>query len=210
MAWFGTRTYVGAQWSIMRAADLSMSWTEISAANPFPGTVAVAMAFRRVNGTFDPRFFLAQTVGPNAQAKFLVRDLTIPNAVSGWFLLTSTPTPVVPAATIFWAQSGNGIETTEVPIQQLAADGFPLGDAAAAPPPPVPPASFSHPPATQAWAHALFGEERSQAVLELFERVESAAAQGAPVESSRIAEGVLVDDEVDEFRHRFPELRKQA
>jgi hypothetical protein len=210
MAWFGTRTYVGAQWSIARSTDGSMTWTEIAAANPFPGTVAVATAFRRANGTFDPRFFFAQTVGPFAQARFLVRDLTIPNSFFGWFSLTSTPTPVVPAATIFWGQSTGGVETIEVPIQQLAADGFPVGDAAAAPPPPAPPASFSHPPATQAWAHALFGEERSQAVLELFERVESAAAQGAPIESSRIAEGVLVDDEVDEFRRRFPELRKQA
>jgi hypothetical protein len=153
----------------------------------------------------------AQTLGGLGQAKFLVRDLTLPNSTSGWFVLTSSPTPVVPAAAIFWARDANHVSVIDVPIQQFAADGFPLGDAAAQPPPPPPPpppaplAKISRPPSTEQWAHAMFGEEHSQAVLEVFERAESAAGEGAPLEPSTFVEGVLVDDEADEFRRRFQE-----
>jgi len=211
VAWFGTRVYIGAQWTVMRSPDGSMTWTEITAANPFPGTVAVAMSFRRANGSLDGRFFATRTVGGLAQASFLVRDLTVPNSTSGWFFLTSSPSPVVPAANIFWARDADHVSVIHVPIQQLAADGFPLGDAAAKPPPPPPPpppaplASISRPPSTQLWADALFGKDRSQGVLELFERAESAAGEGRPLEPSTFAEGVLVDDEAEEFRRRFRE-----
>jgi hypothetical protein len=200
----------------MRATDGSMTWTEITVANPFPGTAALAMSFRRGNGTLDPRFFAAQTVGGFAQAFFLVRDITTPppNSTSGWFVLTSTPTPVVPAANIYWWRGSSAVNVIHVPIQQLAADGFPLGDAAAAPPPPPPPpgtplppppplAQISRPPSAEAWADAMFGAERSQAVLDLFRRAESAAGEGAALEPTTFAEGVLVDDEADEFRRRF-------
>ena len=57
MAWFGTRTYVGASWTVMRQADFSLTWTEITATNPFPSTVALALLLRNASGAFDPRFF---------------------------------------------------------------------------------------------------------------------------------------------------------
>ena len=44
MAWFGTRTYVGASWTVMAVADGSMTWTEITASNPFPNTIALALS----------------------------------------------------------------------------------------------------------------------------------------------------------------------
>ncbi|HEX4733512.1 MAG TPA: hypothetical protein VH247_03785 [Thermoleophilaceae bacterium] len=211
MAWFGTRTYVGAQWTTMRAPDGSMTWTEITAANPFPGTATLGLSFRRANGVFDGRFFATRTLGGLTQANFLVRDLTLPNSFTGWFLLTSFPTPVVPAANIFWARNANDVAAIHVPIQQLAADGFPLGDAAAAPPPPAPPpapapiASISRPPATEQWAHAMFGDEHAQTVLELLKRAESAAQEGTELEPTTVVKGVLVDDEAEEFRRRFSE-----
>jgi hypothetical protein len=195
----------------MRATGGAMTWTEITAANPFPGTVALGLSFRRADGTFDARFFAVRTLAGLGQARFLVRDLTIPNSVSGWFILASSPTPVVPAATIYWARDADHVSAIHVPIQQLAADGFPLGDAAAEPPPPPPPppppgiASLSRPPLTGQWADAVFGKGRSQTVLEFFGRAESAASEGAPLEPSTFAEGVLVDDEADEFRRRFRE-----
>ena len=196
----------------MRQTDGSMTWTEITVANPFPGTVALAMSFRRANGTLDPRFFAAQALGGLGQAWFLVRDIATPapNSTSGWFMLTSTPTPVVPAANIYWARAPY-TEVIHVPIQQLAADGFPLGDAAAEPPPPPPPpppepiSKISRPPSTQQWADAVFGAGRSQAVLDLFRRAESAAGEGAALEPSTFVEGLLVDEEAEEFRRRFHE-----
>ncbi len=211
MAWFGTRVYVGAQWTVMRAADGAMTWTEITAANPFPGTVALGLSFRNANGTFDPRFFATRTLAGLCQTTFLVRDLTTPNSTTGWFILASSPTPIVPAATIYWARDADHVSVLEVPIQQLDADGFPLGDAAAQPlpppppPPPQPPASLSRPPVTGLWAEAVFGEDRSRAVLELFQRTRSAAGEPGPVDSSMYVEGVLVDEEADEFRRRFRE-----
>ena len=50
MAWFGTRTYVGASWTVMREADLSITLTEITATNPFPSTVALALLLRDAAG----------------------------------------------------------------------------------------------------------------------------------------------------------------
>jgi hypothetical protein len=200
----------------MRDPGGAMTWTEITAANPFPSTVAVAVSFRKANGSLDPRFFAVQMVGVLGQARFVVLDTAIPAAppatsTSGWFFLHSSPTPVVPAATIYWARDRDHVSTSDVPIQQLAADGYPLGDAAAGPPPPPPPpppaplATISRPPSTARWADAVFGEGRSQTVLEYFERAESAAGEGVPLEPSTFVEGVLVDDEADEFRRRFRE-----
>ena len=207
MAWFGARVYVGAQWTVMRAADGGMTWTEITAANPFGGTVGLSTTFRRADGSVDPRFFAVQTVAGLAQARFLVRDLSIPNSSSGWFVLTSWPTPVVPAANIYWARDADHVSVMDVPIQQLAADGYPLGDADAEPPPPPPPraplAPVGRPPLAAQWADAIFGKDRSQTVLDFFQRAETAAREGAPLEPSSLVEGLLVDDEADEFRRRF-------
>lgn len=208
MAWFGTRVYVGAQWTAWKSATGTMAWTEITAANPFSGSVALATSFRRADGTLDPRFFATRTLGGFGRASFLVRDLIPPTVTFGWFVLTSTPTPVVPAATIYFVHHVGELALLDVPIQQLDADGFPLGDAAAQPPPPPPPpppASLSHPPATELWAGAMFGEGRARTVLELFRRAEAAAGEGKPVEPEMHVEGVLVDDEADEFRRQFGE-----
>ena len=134
MAWFGSRTYVGASWTVARQADLSLTWTEITATNPFPSTVALALLLRDASGAFDPRFFATLTVPAAAQTSFLVRDMTIPNDSKGWFMLTSSPTPIVPSAVIsvFRAASSH-TEMLDVPIEQIDADGFPVGDGAAQP-----------------------------------------------------------------------------
>ncbi|MGZ4267917.1 MAG: hypothetical protein ACXVFT_03200 [Solirubrobacteraceae bacterium] len=208
MGWFGTRVYIGAEWTVMQAANGAMTWTEITATNPFPATVALGVSFRTANGAFDPRFFATRTLGGLGQTRFLVRDLTIPNSSTGWFLLASSPTPIVPSATIYWARDADHVSVFGVPIQQLDADGFPLGDAAAQPQPPPPPqplASLTRPPVIGLWAEAAFGEDHARAVLELFQRVQSAVGERGPVESSTYVEGVLVDEEADEFRRRFRE-----
>ena len=55
--------------------------------------------------------------------------MTIPNSSKGWFMLTSSPTPIVPSAVIsVFRAASNHTEELNVPIEQLDADGFPIGD----------------------------------------------------------------------------------
>jgi hypothetical protein len=66
-----------------------------------------------------------RTLAGLAQTTFLVRNLTVPNSTTGWFTLTSSPTPIVPMAEIYWAlATKNQTEVYTVPIEQLDADGF--------------------------------------------------------------------------------------
>jgi hypothetical protein len=211
VAWFGSRVYVGASWTVMRASDGSMTWTEITAANPFPSTIALALSFRNANGVLDARFFAARTLPGLAQTTFLVRDLTIPNATKGWFVLTSSPTPIVPSAIIYWARDANHVSVFEVPIQQLDADGFPIGDAAAQPRPPEPSppppiASLRRPPVTDLWVEGVFGDEHARAVLELFRAAQSAPGSLDAAEPFKHVVGLLLDDEAEEFRSSIGEL----
>ena len=166
MAWFGTRTYVGASWTVMAVADGSMTWTEITASNPFPNTIALALSFRDANGAPDGRFFATRTLAGMTQTTFLVRNLTVPNSTTGWFTLTSSPTPIVPMAVIYWSLAAkNQTEVYNVPIEQLDADGFPIGDAGAQPRPPEK-LDWHRPLATELLAAAAVSDEHARAVLE--------------------------------------------
>ena len=208
MAWFGTRVYVGASWTVMRAADGSMTWTEIKATNPFPSTIALALSFRDASGAFDARFFATRTLPGLAQTTFLVRDLTVPNFTTGWFTLASSPTPIVPSADIYWAlATKNQTEVIHVPIEQLDADGFPIGDAAAQPrpPEPQPTATLQRPLATDLWVEGV-GDEHARAVLQFFRATQAAPGSLDAADPFMYADGVLLDDEAEEFRRGIGEL----
>ncbi len=211
MAWLGNRLYVGAEWTVASGTfgnAVTLTWTEITVTNPFPSTVVFVIAFRDAAGNLDGRFFTRQALPPLAQAWVLVRDLTLPNSSSGWFLLASTPTPVVPSAVIYWSLGMPNVAVTNVTIQQLDWDGFPIGDSAAQPPPPEPIAklpieSLRRPPMSDLWAERIFGEEHARESLELFRAAQSGSLDA--VERLTHTVGLLVDDEAREFRSRFGE-----
>ena len=205
MAWFGTRTYVGASWTVMAAADGSMTWTEITATNPFPNTIALALSFRDANGAPDGRFFGTRTLAGFAQTTFLVRNLIVPNFTTGWFTLTSSPTPIVPMAVIYWALAAkNQTEVYNVPIEQLDADGFPIGDAAAQP---RPPAKLDwHPFGTHLLAAAGASDEHARAVLEFLRAAQSEPGSLDTAEPFTHVVGLLLDDEAAEFRSGLGEV----
>jgi hypothetical protein len=203
VAWYGSRVYVGASWTVMAAADGSMTWTEITATNPFPNTIALALSFRDANGAFDARFFATRTLSGLAQTTFLVRNLTVPNSTTGWFMLTSSPTPIVPSALIYWSLAAkNQTEVYNVPIEQLDADGFPIGDAAAQPRPPETRLDWHRPLATDLWAAGV-SDEHARAVLEFFRAAQSAPGALDAGEPFTYAVGLLLDDEAAEFRSGF-------
>jgi hypothetical protein len=208
VAWFGTRTYVGASWTVMRQADFSLTWTEITATNPFPSTVALALLLRNASGAFDPRFFATLTLPAAAQTTFLVRDMTIPNSSKGWFMLTSSPTPIVPSAVIsVFRAASNHTEELNVPIEQLDADGFPIGDEAAQPrPEPQRIESIRRPLATDLWAPGVFDDEHARAVLEFFRAAQSPPGSLDTAEPFTYSIGLLLDDEAQEFRSSVGEL----
>jgi hypothetical protein len=208
VAWFGTRTYVGASWTVMRQADFSLTWTEITATNPFPSTVALALLLRNASGAFDPRFFATLTLPAAAQTTFLVRDMTIPNSSKGWFMLTSSPTPIVPSAVIsVFRAASNHTEELNVPIEQLDADGFPIGDGAAQPrPEPQRIESIRRPLATDLWAPGVFDDEHARAVLEFFRAAQSPPGSLDAAEPFTYSIGLLLDDEAQEFRSSVGEL----
>jgi hypothetical protein len=203
VAWFGSRTYVGASWTVARQADLSLTWTEITATNPFPSTVALALLLRDASGAFDPRFFATLTVPAAAQTSFLVRDMTIPNDSKGWFMLTSSPTPIVPSAVIsVFRAARSHTEMLDVPIEQIDADGFPVGDGAAQPRAAGTPltGSIQRPLATDLWAPGAFDDEHARAVLEFLRAAESAPGSLDAAGPFKHVVGLLLDDEAEEFR----------
>jgi len=203
VAWFGTRTYVGASWTVWAAADGSMTWTEITATNPFANTIALALSFRDANGAPDTRFLATRTLAGLAQTTFLVRNLTVPNSTTGWFTLTASPTPIVPMAVIYWAlATKNQTEVYTVPIEQLDADGFPIGDAAAQPRPPAK-LEWHRPLATELMAAAGASDEHARAVLEFFRAAQSEPGSLDAAEPFTYAVGLLLDDEAAEFRSGF-------
>jgi len=134
MGWFGTRTYIGASWTVMAEVNGSLTWTELTATNPFPNTIALGVSFRDTTGA-DAGFFTIRSLPGFAQTRFLaLRNLPVPNLTTGWFLLFSFPTPIVPMALVYWSDAvKNHTEVSNVPIEQLDGDGFPIGDADAQP-----------------------------------------------------------------------------
>jgi hypothetical protein len=101
MGWFGTRTYIGASWTVMAEVNGSRTWTELTATNPFPNTIALGVSFRDTTGA-DAGFFAIRSLPGFAQTKFLaLRNLPVPNLTTGWFLLFSFPTPIVPMALVY-------------------------------------------------------------------------------------------------------------
>ena len=137
----------------MRQADFSLTWTEITATNPFPSTVALALLLRNASGAFDPRFFATLTLPAAAQTTFLVRDMTIPNSSKGGSCSRRLP-PIVPSAVISVFRAASNHEELNVPIEQLDADGFPIGDGAAQPRPGPRIESIRRPLATDLWPRA--------------------------------------------------------
>jgi hypothetical protein len=192
----------------MAAADGSMTWTQITATNPFPNTIALALSFRDANGAPDARFFATRTLAGLAQTTFLVRNLTVPNSTTGWFTLTSSPTPIVPMAVIYWALAAkNQTEVYNVPIEQLDADGFPIGDAAA------PPRPTETEPARLDWDRPLatllsadVSDEQARALLEFFRATQSAPGSLDAAEPFTYVEGLLLDEEAAEFRSGVGEI----
>jgi hypothetical protein len=207
VAWFGTRTYVGASWTVMRDASGSLTWTEVTATNPFPNTIALGVSFRDTTGA-DAGFFTIRSLPGLAQTTFLARNLTVPNLTTGWFLLFSFPTPIVPAALVYWSDAvRNHTEVSNVPIEQLDADGFPIGDAAAQPRP------TETEPARLDWHRPLatllsadVSDEQARALLEFFRATQSAPGSLDAAEPFTYVEGLLLDEEAAEFRSGVGEI----
>jgi len=211
MAWFGTRTYVGASWTVMAAADGSMTWTEITATNPFPNTIALMLSFRDTNGA-DAGFSATRSLPGLAQTKFLARNLTVPNSTMGWFTLLSFPTPIVPSALVYWFEAArNHTEVSNVPFEQLDADGFPIGDAAAQPRPTETetPQLDWHRPLPTHLLSADISDEQARAVLEFFRAAQSAPGSLDAAEPFTYAVGLLLDEEAADFRRGVGDIPKR-
>jgi hypothetical protein len=201
VAWFGTRTYVGASWTVMAAANGSLTWTELAATNPFPNTIALGVSFRDTTGA-DAGFFSIRSLPGLGQTTFLARRLAVPNLTTGWFLLFSFPTPIIPSALVYWSDAvRNQTEVYNVPIEQLDADGFPIGDAAAQPHP------VETEPAQLDWHRPLatllsadVSDEQARALLEFFRATQSAPGSLEAAEPFTYAAELLLDNEAAEFR----------
>jgi len=183
----------------MAATDGSMTWTEVTATNPFPNTIALMLSFRDTNGA-DAGFSATRSLPGLAQTKFLARNLTVPNSTTGWFTLLSFPTPIVPSALVYWFDAPrNHTEVSNVHFEQLDADGFPIGDAAAQP---RPPAKLDWHPrlATELLAAAGVSDEHARAVLEFFRAAQSEPGSLDAAEPFTYSVGLLLDDEAAEFR----------
>ena len=207
VGWFGTRTYIGSPWTTARGADAAFTWTEITAANPFPNTIALMLSFRDSNGA-DAGMAATVSLAGLAQTKFLARNLVVPNSTSGWFTLLSFPTPILPSALVYWFDPPrNHTEVSNVTIEQLDADGFPIGDAAAQPRPSeaqMAQLDWHRPLATLLSADA--GDEQMRALLEFIRATQSAPGSLDAAEPFTHAVGLLLDDEAEEFRRSFGEL----
>jgi hypothetical protein len=207
VAWFGTRTYVGASWTVMADANGSLTWTEVTATNPFPNAIALGVSFRDTNGA-DAGFFTIRSLPGLGQTTFLARNLTVPNLTTGWFLLWSFPTPLVPSALVYWSDAvRNHTEVSNVPIEKLDADGFPIGDAAAQPRP------TATEPARLDWDRPLatllsadVSDEQARALLEFFRATQSAPGSLDAAEPFTYVEGLLLDEEAAEFRSGVGEI----
>ena len=207
MAWFGTRTYVGASWTVMADANGSLTWTEVTATNPFPNTIALGVSFRNTTGA-DAGFFTIRSLPGLGQTKFLASNLAVPNLTTGWFLLWSFPTPLVPSALVYWSDAvRNHTEVSNVPIEQLDADGFPIGDAAAQPrPTETEPARLDWDRPLATLLSADVSDEKARALLEFFRATQSAPGSLDAAEPFTYVEGLLLDGEAAEFRSGVGEI----
>lgn len=201
MAWLGTRTYVGASWTVMAAANGSLTWTELAATNPFSNTIALGVSFRDTTGA-DAGFFSIRSLPGLGQTTFLARNLTVPNSTTGWFLLFSFPTPIVASALVYWSDTArNQTEVYNVPIEQLDADGFPIGDAAAQPrPADTEPAQVNWHRPLATLLSADVSDEQARALLEFFRATQSAPGSLDAAEPFTYATELLLDKEAAEFR----------
>ncbi|HKA27015.1 MAG TPA: hypothetical protein VKD88_06550 [Gaiellaceae bacterium] len=207
MAWFGTRIYVGASWTVMAAVDGSVTWTEITATNPFPNTIAVFVSFRDTTGA-DAGFSATRSLPGFAQTTFLARNLTAPNSTTGWFTLLSFPTPIVPSALVYWLEAvRDHTEVFNVPIEQLDADGFPIGDAAAQPRPAVTETAQLdwHRPLPTQLLSADTSDEQDRALLEFLRAAQSPRGSLDAAEPFAYSAGLLLDEEAAEFRRSVGE-----
>jgi hypothetical protein len=207
VAWFGTRTYVGASWTVMADANGSLTWTEVTATNPFPNAIALGVSFRDTNGA-DAGFFTIRSLPGLGQTTFLARNLTVPNLTTGWFLLWSFPTPLVPSALVYWSDAvRNHTEVSNVPIEQLDADGFPIGGAAAQPrPTETEPARLDWDRPLATLLSADVSDEQARALLEFFRATQSAPGSLDAAEPFTYVEGLLLDEEAAEFRSGIGEI----
>lgn len=207
MGWFGTRTYIGASWTVMAEVNGSRTWTELTATNPFPNTIALGVSFRDTTGA-DAGFFTIRSLPGFAQTKFLaLRNLPVPNLTTGWFLLFSFPTPIVPMALVYWSDAvKNHTEVSNVPIEQLDGDGFPIGDADAQPrPTEMQTAELGRHRPLATILSADVSDERARAMLEFFRATQSAPALDA-AEPFMYVEGLLLDEEAAKFRSGVEEI----
>jgi hypothetical protein len=210
VAGLGTRTYIGASWTVMAAANGSLTWTEVAATNPFPNTIAVGVSFRDTAGA-DAGFFTIRSLPGLAQTTFLARNLTVPNSTTGWFQLFSFPTPIVLVALVYWFDAvRNHTEVITVPIEQLDTDGFPIGECGC--PSTVPTEmqtaklDWHRPLATV--LSADMSDERARALLEYFRATQSAPGALDAAEPFAYVEGLLLDEEAAEFRRGVGEIRE--
>jgi len=205
MAGFGTRTYIGASWTVMAAANGSHTWTEVAVTNPFPNTVAVGVSFRNTAGA-DAGFFAISSLPGLGQTTFSANNPIPPNLTTGWFLLFSFPTPIVPLALVYWSDAvRNHIEVTTVPIEQLDGDGFPIGECGCARPVATDMHTAQldwHPPLATVLS-ADMSDERARAMLEFFRVTQSAPGSLDAAEPFTYVEGLLLDEEAAEFRSSF-------
>jgi hypothetical protein len=208
MGWFGTRTYIGASWTVMAEVNGSRTWTELTATNPFPNTIALGVSFRDTTGA-DAGFFTIRSLPGFAQTKFLaLRNLPVPNLTTGWFLLFSFPTPIVPTALVYWSDAvKNHTEVSNVPIEQLDGDGFPIGDADAQPRPTemqTAQLGWHRPLATILSADV--SDERARAMFEFFRATQSGPGSLDAAEPFMYVEGLLLDEEAAKFRSGVEEI----
>ena len=211
MAWFGTRTYIGATWTVMAAADGSLTWTEITATNPFANTIALILFFRDTNGA-NAGFSATRSLPGLAQTKFLARNLTVPNSTTGWFTLLSFPTPIVPSGLVYWFDAPrNHTEVSNVPFEQLDGDGFPIGDAVAEPRPAkteIAQLDWHRTLPTQLLS-ADISDEEARAVLEFFRAAQAPPGSLDEAEPFTHVVGLLLDEEAAEFRRGVGEISER-
>jgi hypothetical protein len=102
----------------------------------------------------------------------------------------------------------NHTEVTTVPIQQLDADGFPIGDAAAQPrPAETETAQLDwHRPLASHLLAADISDELARGMLEFVRVAQSAPGSLDAAEPFTYAVGLLLDDEAAEFRRSVGEI----
>jgi hypothetical protein len=101
----------------------------------------------------------------------------------------------------------NHTEVSNVPIEQLDADGFPIGDAAAQPrPTETEPARLDWDRPLATLLSADVSDEQARALLEFFRATQSAPGSLDAAEPFTYVEGLLLDEQAAEFRSGVGEI----